>query len=119
MRLPSVEVDEFERKTRDGEGISLLGVIVFDCVRYRSTHLLKRCVRPLLSSRSTPPRFLSTRVPLDSLRPTVRRFIDEYVRLCQPDKVHVCDGSVEENNELLKELQDKGRLQKLPAYDNW
>lgn len=89
-----------------------------DCDRSRSSHLL-RCVRPWPSSLVTTPRFLSTRVPVDSLRPTVKSFVDEYARLCQPDKVYVCDGSVEENDELLQELQEKGRLQKLPAYDNW
>lgn len=88
-----------------------------DHIQSRSSHLLKRCLQPSLASRTTP-RFLSTRVPLDSLRPVVRDFVDEYVRLCQPDKVHVCDGSVEENDELLKELRDKGRLVKL-NYDNW
>lgn len=35
-------------------------------------------------------------------------FIQEVIDLCQPQDVHLCDGSEEENNALLQHLVDKG-----------
>ena len=56
---------------------------------------------------------------LEALRPTVRHFVDQYSAVCQPDRVKVCDGSEEENQELIRELVKQGRLQKLTKLENW
>lgn len=38
--------------------------------------------------------------------------------MCQPDKVHICDGSQRENEILLTLLQKQGTITPLPKYDN-
>lgn len=40
-------------------------------------------------------------------------WVEEMVKLCKPDKVHWCDGSEEEFNELANELVEKGTFKKL------
>lgn len=52
------------------------------------------------------------------LTPKVRAFVEESVSLCQPDKIHICDGSENENSTLLKLLQDQGTITPLPKYEN-
>uniref|UniRef100_A0A0B7A4Y3 phosphoenolpyruvate carboxykinase (GTP) n=1 Tax=Arion vulgaris TaxID=1028688 RepID=A0A0B7A4Y3_9EUPU len=54
---------------------------------------------------------------LQQLPSKVRHYVDENVRLCRPDTVHICDGSGE--YELLTYiLQKDGILKKLPKYEN-
>lgn len=48
----------------------------------------------------------------------VRSFVEESVVLCQPDKVHICDGSERENALMLKGLQEAGSIIPLPKYNN-
>lgn len=38
----------------------------------------------------------------------LQAWIDEVAKMCQPDKVHWCDGSQEENDRLFKEMVDSG-----------
>ncbi len=64
-------------------------------------------------------RFLASTVSIDGLRPNVRSFVEENAKVLQPDQIHVCDGSEEENQQLLRKLQDDGRLIKLKKYENW
>lgn len=64
-------------------------------------------------------RFISSQLTVESLRPSVRRFVEDYAKVLCPDRIHVCDGSESENQELLRLLQDTGRIRKLPKYDNW
>lgn len=52
------------------------------------------------------------------LSPKVRAFVEESAALCQPDKIHICDGSDRENSMLLKLLQEQGTIVPLPKYDN-
>lgn len=52
------------------------------------------------------------------LAPKVRSYIEECVKLCQPDDVYVCDGSEAENNHLIKLLVKKGTIEALPKYFN-
>ncbi|OXU28699.1 hypothetical protein TSAR_007135 [Trichomalopsis sarcophagae] len=52
------------------------------------------------------------------LAPKVRTFIEEAVRLCRPDMVYICDGSEAENEQMLKLLESKGTIEKLPKYEN-
>lgn len=56
---------------------------------------------------------------LSSLRPYVKEFVEKNIELCKPARVHVCDGSQEENEMLLNKLVNQGRLVKLTKYENW
>ncbi|XP_034947681.1 phosphoenolpyruvate carboxykinase [GTP]-like [Chelonus insularis] len=61
---------------------------------------------PVISNSSVP------------LAPKVLNYIEECVRLCEPDSVYICDGSVEENETMLKALQKNGIILPLPKYQN-
>ena len=56
---------------------------------------------------------------LGSLSPSLREFIESSMSLCQPDALHICDGSEEENNAILDHLQEQGMIEKLTKYENW
>ena len=60
-----------------------------------------------------------TSAPLETLSPSVRKFVEENAKLCQPDQVHICDGSEAEGKELIDKQLAAGRLIKLSQYDNW
>ena len=49
----------------------------------------------------------------------IQAYITEQEKVCQPDSVHVCDGSEAENAALLGKLEKVGRIHKLPKYENW
>lgn len=53
------------------------------------------------------------------LAPKIRAYLEECIALCRPDSVYVCDGSQEENMQLLKLLEKQGTIRALPKYDNW
>lgn len=55
---------------------------------------------------------------LATLTPKVRAFVERSAALCQPDHVHVCDGSDAEATALLQLMQQQGTLKRLPKYDN-
>ncbi|CAB3229622.1 unnamed protein product [Arctia plantaginis] len=55
---------------------------------------------------------------LAALTPKVRSFVERSAALCQPDHVHVCDGSEAEAAALLHIMQQQGTLKRLPKYDN-
>ena len=57
-------------------------------------------------------------VPLDSLQPNIRQFVEKHAKVCQPARIHICDGSEEENEVLCQGLIAKGTMQKLPKYEN-
>lgn len=48
----------------------------------------------------------------------VRFFVDENVKVCQPDSVHICDGSEQEIQLLTYMLQRDGMIRPLPKYEN-
>lgn len=50
-------------------------------------------------------RGIGTQGNLQGLGPKVRKFVEENIKLCQPDMIHICDGSEEENRSLLNLLQ--------------
>lgn len=59
-----------------------------------------------------------TSVP--KLAPKVQHFIQEKASLCQPDRIHVCDGSEAENVALLQEMEKEGIAVRVSGkYDNW
>uniref|UniRef100_A0AAY3ZZN4 Phosphoenolpyruvate carboxykinase, cytosolic [GTP] n=1 Tax=Denticeps clupeoides TaxID=299321 RepID=A0AAY3ZZN4_9TELE len=55
---------------------------------------------------------------LGALPPAVREFIESSIMLCQPDALHICNGSDEENLAILTQLQEQGMIKKLPKYEN-
>ncbi len=55
---------------------------------------------------------------LDDLQPHVRQYILEKVDVCQPDNIHICDGSEEENVSMLNQLEKEGVLKRLTKYSN-
>lgn len=54
-----------------------------------------------------------------SLSPKVRSYVEECVKLCQPDDVYICDGSDAECAQLLELLERQGTIERLPKYKNW
>lgn len=56
---------------------------------------------------------------LSTLSPAIREFVDTNVTLCQPDSLHICDGSDEENRTILAQLEEQGMIKKLTKYENW
>uniref|UniRef100_A0A3Q1HPX8 Phosphoenolpyruvate carboxykinase, cytosolic [GTP] n=1 Tax=Anabas testudineus TaxID=64144 RepID=A0A3Q1HPX8_ANATE len=55
---------------------------------------------------------------LSALSPAVRDFVEANVILCQPDSLHICDGSDEENRAILTQLEEQGMIKKLTKYEN-
>ncbi|XP_058449028.1 phosphoenolpyruvate carboxykinase [GTP]-like [Malaya genurostris] len=53
-----------------------------------------------------------------ALSAKVREFVEQSAALCQPEKIHIVDGSEHESNSLLMMLQSQGTIQALPKYDN-
>ncbi|XP_070496294.1 phosphoenolpyruvate carboxykinase [GTP]-like [Chironomus tepperi] len=49
---------------------------------------------------------------------SLKTFIEENARLCQPDNIHICDGSEAENETMLASMQAAGTISPLPKYDN-
>ncbi|XP_055963445.1 phosphoenolpyruvate carboxykinase, cytosolic [GTP] [Sorex fumeus] len=55
---------------------------------------------------------------LNSLPRAVREFVETSVTLCQPDHIHICDGSEDENRRLLEHMEEQGAVRRLKKYDN-
>ena len=56
---------------------------------------------------------------LDSLPQAVRTFVENSVKLCQPEHIHICDGSEEENQQLLEHMEGQGMIKRLRKLNNW
>lgn len=54
----------------------------------------------------------------ESLPPEARDFIETNAKLCQPECIHICDGSDEENKKLLDIMVEQGMIKKLNKYEN-
>ncbi|KAH8277814.1 hypothetical protein KR018_007848, partial [Drosophila ironensis] len=52
------------------------------------------------------------------LTPDVKKYVEKCVNLCQPDKIHICDGSVSESNLLQCLMLKQGTIIPLPKYEN-
>jgi phosphoenolpyruvate carboxykinase (GTP) len=50
---------------------------------------------------------------------SLQLYIEEKVKLCQPDEIHICDGSEEENKLLLSMLEGNGSVKRLKKLQNW
>ena len=53
-----------------------------------------------------------------SLPSSVRTWTEDQIKMCQPDRLHIMDGSVAEDKKLKAQLVKKGILIPLPQYDN-
>ncbi|NXY20893.1 PCKGC protein, partial [Atrichornis clamosus] len=55
---------------------------------------------------------------LESLSPEAKDFIETNAKLCQPECIHICDGSEEENKKILDIMVEQGMIKKLNKYEN-
>jgi len=55
---------------------------------------------------------------LARLQPKVRDFIERSASVCQPNAIHICDGSEQENLHILRTLQNAGQVKQLPKHEN-
>ncbi|NXC50809.1 PCKGC protein, partial [Penelope pileata] len=55
---------------------------------------------------------------LESLPPAAREFVESNAKLCQPESIHICDGSEEENKKILDIMVEQGMIKKLSKYEN-
>ena len=55
----------------------------------------------------------------ETLAPRVQEFVVERVKWCEPDGLHICDGSDQEFKTLIEGLVKVGAAQKLDKYENW
>lgn len=55
---------------------------------------------------------------LKRLHPSVKSYIEDKANLCQPDSIHICDGSDAENKALLSLMQKQGIIVPLTKYEN-
>lgn len=76
------------------------------------------------TSTSTPSKFNNVRGynvvngDITSLPLKVKKFIEESALLCQPERIHICDGSERENEALINSLMNAGTIIPLPKYQN-
>ncbi|XP_066148695.1 phosphoenolpyruvate carboxykinase [GTP]-like isoform X1 [Euwallacea fornicatus] len=52
------------------------------------------------------------------LTPKVKLYVEEKIDLCHPERVHICDGTENENSHLIQLMQQQGTIVPLPKYDN-
>ena len=62
---------------------------------------------------------VATKLKVAKLPSKMVAFIEQNVAICQPDNVHVCDGSNEEMEGFHQLLQNEGIIKRLSKYDNW
>ena len=55
----------------------------------------------------------------ETLPNKVKDFVVQKSELCQPDFLHICDGSEEEAQKLADLLVQNGTARKLEKMDNW
>lgn len=82
----------------------------------RSTQLLRTIQLRQMASLSQNISVLNGN--FESLPSKVQKFIAEKTELCQPDSLHICDGSEEEKKQLADLLLQNGMAQKLDKMDN-
>ena len=56
---------------------------------------------------------------INQLPQKVRHFVKENAAMCQPDSIHICDGSEKESQMLTYLLQKDGMIRPLDKYTNW
>ncbi len=63
--------------------------------------------------------FTNANNSLDGLPSKIREYVQEKIDLCQPANFHVCNGSDEENQQLLDAMEQAGIIRRLKKYKNW
>jgi GTP-dependent phosphoenolpyruvate carboxykinase len=63
--------------------------------------------------------FTNANNSLDGLPSKIREYVQEKINLCQPANFHVCNGSDEENQQLLDAMEQAGVIRCLRKYKNW
>lgn len=63
--------------------------------------------------------FTNANNSLEGLPVKIREYVEEKIKLCQPENFHVCDGSEAENQELLDNMEQAGVIRRLKKYKNW
>jgi len=66
----------------------------------------------------TPKPLPKSNIDLNTLPSKVYEFVEKYAELCQPDNIHICDGTDNENKHLINTMLKLGMLQKLHKYKN-
>ena len=88
--------------------------------RFASRYLKDAAVSENLAQKLQPSRpYMVLYGNFNKLPKKVRFFVDENVKVCQPDSVHICDGSEQEIQLLTYMLQRDGMIRPLPKYENW
>lgn len=52
------------------------------------------------------------------LSPKIKSFVEQNIDLCHPERIHICDGTEKENNQLIQLMQQQGTIVPLPKYQN-
>ncbi|XP_054738139.1 phosphoenolpyruvate carboxykinase [GTP]-like [Anastrepha obliqua] len=92
-------------------------VNVFELVSSTSLQLLNTTKRWHLVSQLR--RFLSVQYGDSALlTPGVKSYVNECASLCQPDHIHLCDGSAQESQMLRKVMLKQGTIIPLTKYEN-
>ncbi|XP_015268990.1 PREDICTED: phosphoenolpyruvate carboxykinase [GTP], mitochondrial [Gekko japonicus] len=55
---------------------------------------------------------------LSKLSRSVQAFVEHGAQLCQPENVHICDGTEKENVKILNLLESEGVIKPLTKYEN-
>jgi phosphoenolpyruvate carboxykinase (GTP) len=63
--------------------------------------------------------FANANNSFDGLPSKIREYVEEKITLCQPANFHVCNGSDEENQQLLDTMEQAGVVRRLKKYKNW
>jgi len=71
-----------------------------------------------IRSVNTCKRLFSSLDSVKLLNPRVQSYLEEKIKICEPERVHVCDGTVNEYNNLVQLMIKQGQLVKLPKLDN-
>ena len=55
------------------------------------------------------------------LNSSVCDFLEHYVSICQPSRLHLCDGSDDENSLMCEMMKESGMIRPLTSkeYSNW
>lgn len=68
---------------------------------------------------SLPQNINVTHGNFEALSSKIQDFVAEKSDLCQPDNLHICDGSEEEAKHLSELLVNTGVAEKLYNMENW
>lgn len=88
---------------------------------YIKPNFASRIVEESLGGFTRPYQSIASQVlygKWNDLPKKVQHYVQDNVKLCKPDTIHICDGSDRENEMLLYILQRDGMIKPLPKMDN-